>query len=1598
MPPFLHVKFTAGRPPDFAGSLPFAHEVDPAKDSLPDSLKTDVQREGVLRYLRNNFVEGHLVHQVVHEREYDNMYALLTNNWRRSTGDGKLHLSLYIYQEDRHCATWHAYTDRSVSYSREGNENDPPPEGTDAYSTPEAMAAAAASRAASPVAASPVTDRPRFDRPAATPGSDDDEGPSAPPPVNPLPASVGGRSSRSSKKHRPAQATQEGWDAPPPDEEQPPLDDWIKPHQGESDASDDNGVAPIKRRVPEEEERSSRSSHSKKPARSESSSGGEDLSKPAYPFLKSKPLRQPTSRSPSRSPSPPPRSSRHSRRDRSASPGSSTPAPSRSTRRKNHSSSRSPERSDNPPTTRSPRRHRDENVEEPEKQRSSRSARHRPTQSQPPPSSRSPSRTVFSRHSSCSKRTERAASASPSPPPPTPSTRNRQASLSPERSASPPRHRSNARETAEKVERKVQEKVKKREEPDRSLSRSRSGSRSASPPPKSRSSRHRTSLRSTVTEAVDKQHVNNPDSRSPSPPPRSDRRSRSSPPRPAHPGPRTKEEKPKCSDRRAESVSSDRSASPDFPARGERGRSPPRPTAPPDSPPPLDHTPSWRSVSRNRHRRADDSDDDTLVRGDLVDRALDIPAGGEVSLLDSKKRSASKDRSSRKPRPVVRDEGFDPSEVEKPPPSPPPKPTAKAVLGEWFKSVGALLKTEGDLVAHTVEEKVLKVEVHEEEARAKRKEERKRRREVRAARRAEREVEEEERALQIAAEDDQKAAKRAGDLKRRAAELQQKEEKAEEEQEHALEELRHRGASRASRSIKPTEEDNADPDTKRRSSRHGRPPTDFEDAPDMPAKKSTPQRSSSRSARHSKPAEQDIAHVRSSRHRHRGSANVESPSELEEPAPAHPPARHRALSFSATVDAGLKNLRESVVKMVSHGGEEATADPVVVAKERGGRRRKIASDSEEEREKVVQSRSRQPSRSRTAADIDGEGGHSSRREKPPPPSAPSQSEFSDSQFSPPSSRHDVPPSPSTYGHSGVIDARSRRSSRRDPRPDTPEEPREPKRAQRRQPPPPSSVESDSELSSVPSRPSSRGTMRATSEEDTPAHKEAKRNAMLNSTTIPAETIRQLREEQFARGIRSVPASPAASCPPALPIPTTAWERKSEQAADREIDGVRNSRKEDKASSRQAYRQANYSESDLSEQEDRRQYESGSSRVPYLDHPPRHAAAGWLPAPTHGSVPPIPSPISPSDRTPYTYPLASAPLRPQPVKPLPLPHGGTAPSQGVSGNRQVPSPSSAGSSDEGDPSRYPSTTYRERRWHGYRTANSGSDVPQAVGSRQDRSSGEEPYTFPRNLDPDEDVIHRSLYRSTVPRTAVRTFERPSSPPSHQPAAARRAPSFSTTHPAYPADESEVSPSESEEGSLHSSRYGPGSSGVGPVAGRSRSAHQQPATLYSDDSASEGHEGGSSTWKGASASRTMVGGSGGRAQVGGSRTMVAQAPTSMTPHSSGVSRTMVSSASSRPTNRSRPSPSSPNFSTSPPSPSFAAYPPVEDRFCNAGPSGFSGFDMRGQHNEWEGTRLGQQRGLSSGRALGKRTAAPPRSGSSQMYGEAKVSRRTAKRLGL
>ncbi|KAI5477422.1 hypothetical protein MNV49_006414 [Pseudohyphozyma bogoriensis] len=274
--PFLHVKFGEGRPPEFATQQRFAHQLAllPVDQlHLPEGLKTDVQREGIGRYLMNNFKAGSPVYTVVHEREGDySSYILVTANWHRSAGDNKLHLSLYVYREDKHVATWHAYTDRSLSTSRPAAARPPTttsyvpsaelPDAQPAYTPKKSRAneEIVPARLDRPTAAPPEREEQEYeeeehdDDPSVasfsradvrTYSDEESEGPveeyeqerprdtrnpHARAPVVAHTRTSSTAAAQAEKEDKPAPATN-GWDEPPPEEDRPPTpeDEWIQP-------------------------------------------------------------------------------------------------------------------------------------------------------------------------------------------------------------------------------------------------------------------------------------------------------------------------------------------------------------------------------------------------------------------------------------------------------------------------------------------------------------------------------------------------------------------------------------------------------------------------------------------------------------------------------------------------------------------------------------------------------------------------------------------------------------------------------------------------------------------------------------------------------------------------------------------------------------------------------------------------------------------------------------------------------------------------------------------------------------------------------------------------------------------------------------------------------------------------------------------------------------------------------------------------------------------------------------------------------------------------------------------------------------------------
>ena len=1452
----------------------------------------------------------------------------------------------------------HAYTDRSISYSREGDEADPPPDGADPYSTPDALAAAA-SRAPSPMPPPNDDDRPRFDRPAAAPDSDEDgvEEPFQPAELlSPRPTATASARFKRSKKPEPVGSGSET------DEEQPTS----RSARERSDKLDEDaerltGSAHAR-------QRSSRSSRRRQPSLDDESEPAEpevDLSKPAYPILKSKPLGRPSSRphqaSPSRSPSPPPprRSSRSARRARTPSPNLAE--------REQPAVSPSPSRSPSPvPAPRSSRRP-EPPAEDRERQRS---RRRRPDK-------------------------DEASSRSPSPPPPPPSRPAGSRSSRKPRAASPEpaSHADRRSVSASPPPRPSRGAVAlpgsggAGQAHDQSSRRGRSPTRSPSParspsPQASRSTRRERAKadESAVQEASRRTRST---SRSPSPPSRTSRRSRSSPQRKRH-----------AQDGRFEREAHDGLDEPS--SKHERsGRSSARPApAPTPSPPPLDRTPTWRSVSRNRQRR-EDSDDDTLVRGNMDDPELDVPAGGEVSLLEAKRRSASKDRSARRPR--ARDQGFDPAVVAQPPPAP-AKQTAGALLGGWVKSVVALVKTEGELVAGEVKEKVHEVEEETEEARLLRKEERMKRRAARAARRAAR--------ADTDAQLDAAEASRAR-TQRKAVEQAADERKAHEPDEKAR-------ATAEGPLRKAT----------------GRDPHSSARRPRASSRRRSPSRSASDSEaapparpHRGEPVEPDRAQVRSSRHRHRGSSLVESPSELDDaPEPPRPTPRQRAMSVSATVESGLRGLRDSVTKMVSgaHDVEHATDaklhhhDQASLRSKHDTRPRLVEQGSDDEHDgQVEQERSVRSRRPSSAVGTGGDRRRAARRDEPV--AAPVAQPWPERQRAPPSRPLDSEGPPRRRARDAHDDA------------------------------PAPHVDSDSAASDLQSRPSSRLTVRSESEGDEPRHRLAKLNAARASTLSPCPSYSACAPLLTAHlAVNAVPPEPvqpprsarldadlnrpAAAHGPRSSSPSRPRDRpprhdhgrppargrrllhelkddverfEHEVVADFPSHKLSHGRRQQRAADdRRALRHSDSLDSFEDLTRAAPQPSTAGSRRPAV-----HVPLG----PPHPSVPPIPSPLSPDGPAiSCAYDRSALPIRPEPVKPSSY---AAAPAH----QKRVPPPSSVGSSDEGDLSRPASGIRRTRS--GYLTA-SGSEVDDGRPGAFEPEYGHDATDSEREAPTSRANEHaRRRYDRSPSLSPSLSPSRSPSPPPPKPLTVNKRHSFSRTGGSYPFSGDESSDDLSASSSDDQDRDGGASSRYGPTSAGGQSSRTRVSSAAPPRAAE------TQPLRAPPASGN------------GRRTMVSSPSTGSAPSRS-TGRTTVSSAAAaspisgpfRPQQQPysprddlrlpygdydpRDGPSSPYSApfrphlshTSPPSPAAYHRPQPSQLLSREGPSGFTGFDARGHEREVEDAEFERderdRERERERREKGRLRQQGIASGSAKRFGEhgAPVGRRMANRLGL
>ncbi|GAA5851550.1 hypothetical protein JCM3766R1_001905 [Sporobolomyces carnicolor] len=1333
--PFLHLKFTSQRPPpQYGHQLPFAHLVDPTVHELPDSLKTDVQREGIQRYLVQNFKEGSFVWEVVKERvspnlderreeedpevkDSDGMYIVVNRSWARTVGDSKLHLSLYVYQEDKHCATWHAYTDRTISYSRESEstpadapaepsdqeqadeqerdgdeeeEADPEPDeaaipNEDPYSPPSALAQYVASMESRP--SSPFepperdSERPRFDRPYKEPVAD--------------PADVEervekeeikspvehGRNTRRKEKTK-ATSVEVKSRGRSDDEEKEKEEEKAR-----GDRSRDSTRKGRKLAIesdPEEEERSKKDKVKARSGRETSEEEEEEDRRQSTPHIvKSQPIghrsarkkdrdeeKEEDSRSRSRSPSPvKTRSSRSKKREPSPEPSSDSEARSRSPRSPSHEKD-----APSPIPVAKPERGRKPGRAEKEK---------------PPPASpsQSPSR-------------------SPSPRPKALSSRSKP--------ATPPLAQD---------------------------------SRSPSPPrPKSRTSR-RESIPAT----------------------RSSRRGKSSPPRRSSPSPPPAPRVAERSHGRRHSVAATTS------------RPKPAPRIPRAASPKTEQ-PTWRSVSRNRHRRSDDSDEDTLVRGNMDDDALDIPAGGETTLLKAKPIKHRQSHSKR-------DEGFDPDEVararrtaerekgrggEREEPQ-----TLKTAVGGWFKSVGTFIAPEAKLAVGTAEGEVHKAEAaveHWEEAereeKRKRKAERARRREERRQRREAEEVEKRKKEEELermvdraedAAEDMLETSERLASRKEREAKRDTNKERRSRDTDHGGSGSEDEVSSRRPRHKHKEETTSVQSRSKHRASR-----------PLSPEPEEEKRHSRSRDhRRHEKPSP---THESRSQ-RHRGEVSDQSDSdhreeEKEAKASARPALRQRAMSISASVDAGLRGLRESVSKIVSDARQVDTEQD---EKDRDRERRR----AERERRKIDKERKAIEEERRQLEQEAEQVGRSKRRR-----------------------------------------AERDRKEREDIR--LAERAREPRRED---------VE-DFEGKSMD---------RSESEADTPAHIEAKRNARRNSTTIPIEQIRTLREQQLEAGTRSIPASPVTS--------KSRHDLPQRERASTRAEMPRSAR-------------------DDSSDGDSLDVDTSRRPKPALAPPAAPAYPRRLsPAPV------VASPVSSYG----AYSPTDPPLRPRPVKPssyrAPPPRTPSEQPRSETLAARFYTPASSGdSSDEADPSRPPSV--RTRR--GYSSGGSvASERRASHGERGDLRSPAASYRLPRSdSEPEEPPLRR-----------IESFSRthPSSYPFTTDDEGDYSEPALTTTRLRRGIEAEASSRSTKPHSKNDRFDSAAFEDSEPEAyGRTGSSSAHPRHSYRRDNEDDDRSG---VLHGATTKRSSQGREGG----GGRRTMVSK-PASTNPSSSSVSRTI------------------------------------------------------------------------------------------------------------
>lgn len=386
-----------------------------------------------------------------------------------------------------------------------------------------------------------------------------------------------------------------------------------------------------------------------------------------------------------------------------------------------------------------------------------------------------------------------------------------------------------------------------------------------------------------------------------------------------------------------------------------------------------------------------DYDDEEDVLGDVDDPELDIPGGGETEVIRASRRGSRKTRAG---------ESFDPEEVEKQQKernevkeAQAPATTVAAVSG-WFKGVGDFIKTKAAAATAQTTEEPEEDEEEDRERRRARRERRKKRREAR----------------EVGMATDAEATNVEGRTKRRGedtdVETEVEEKPRKPSRRHKEDSSSSPVEDRSSRSRRTKEDLPASPLEEPPRLRHedkSRPSSPVEER--SCRRQDPPSPTESRSTRSTRREEftSPIDDRSSRRSRSRQEARSTLAAEEEPTSPSSPPVRlpirQRALSISASVDAGLRGLRDSVANAITDRVEATSAQVEADKKEqeqrtlksegrasRSGRRRGGETDGEEEpsrRHGEEEDRSRRRRGADATTDVEDEKPSSRSRRRAP---------------------------------------------------------------------------------------------------------------------------------------------------------------------------------------------------------------------------------------------------------------------------------------------------------------------------------------------------------------------------------------------------------------------------------------------------------------------------------------------------------------------------------------------------------------------------------------------------------------------------------------